>query len=438
MLAYQFPPDTGSVQRVRKFVQYLPEFGWKPVVVTRRLDFSRSADYTFVQDVSGAAQVVRVGFPDWFARFRAKVVAPSAPVESVTTLQTRIYPLPRSGFLRVVRNWYRTLRAWVVWPDSAVSWLPSAALASLRLISTKGIQVVYTVSPPHSVHLIGVFLKRLRGVRWAADFRDPWANDPDIPMPTLLHQKAHQWAERLVLKTADRVIATTDFHTEYLRGRLPAGDAARVKTITNGYDPEDMTDPPSLSGSRFRITYTGGFYASRSATPFLKALVRLRTHHPNLADQISIQIIGSSHELVVAEVKALNLQDVVQFPGYLEHRRAIREMAQSTVLLLVVHSDPLVARTSIPAKLFEYMATGRPILAISPPGAAAELVRMTGCGIVVDPSDVDGIEKAIVDFYRQYVRGEIVASHCAPEIFQRFHRRTLTQSLATLLDEIAY
>ncbi|MFH1884614.1 MAG: glycosyltransferase [Planctomycetota bacterium] len=437
VLAYQFPPDTGSVQRVKKYVQYLPEFGWQPIVLTRKISEYRNMDQASLHGLPETTQIVRVGPGDWFARIRARVVGQEKSVGKDNNIEAvNVSGQGRKRLLRWLRGLYRASHAWLIWPDSAVGWLPSAFLTSLRLVITKKIRVIYTVSPPHSTHLVGVVLKWLAGVRWLADFRDPWANDPDIPMPTRFHKEVHCWAERLVLRTADEIVTTTDFHTEYMRSRLPSSDSLRVHTITNGYDPQDMANLPPYSDSGFQITYAGGFYASRSVTPFLRALAQLQAHNPGIFEQVIVRFIGSNHELMTGEIASLGIQRIVRFPGYLDHRRTIEELARSAVLLLVVHSDPLVACTSIPAKLFEYMAIGRPILAISPTGSSAELVKSSGTGVVVDPSDVEGIENTILEFFRQHTCGELDGASYSPRNLERFHRRSLTESLAALLDEI--
>lgn len=433
LLAFQFPPDTGSVQRVTRYVQYLPDFGWDPVVVTRRIDSRAPADTSLLRQLESRAKILRVGPSPFWRRMRARLAPPAEASAGNTAPQTGRNRRGRHSTIRsLLRRCYHASRHWLVWPDTAITWLPSAFVAALRQIATGKVDAIYTVSPPHSVHLVGVALKRLTGVRWVADFRDPWASDPDILMPTRFHRAAHIWAEGLALKTADQLATTTDFHTEYIRGRLPREAASRVRTLSNGYDAAEMADLPAFPGHRFEITHAGGFGYSRQATPLLRALTQLRAHAPEVAEHVFVRFIGTPNPLLVAEVAGFGLQDRVEFADYLPHRRALEELARSAVLLLSVHSDPYVAQISIPAKLFEYMALGRPVLAVSPPGAAAALVDESGCGVVLHPDDIDAIERAIVEYYRRFTRGELHAV-CAPEVLQRFERRSLTKALSRLL-----
>lgn len=433
VLAFQFPPDTGSVQRVTRYVQYLPDFGWDPAVVTRRIDSHTPADISLLRQLESRAKILRVGPSPFWRRMRARLALPADA--SVGNTAPRMEPNRGRRYLTfrtLLRRCYHASRHWLVWPDAAITWLPSAFFAALRQIANGRVDAIYTVSPPHSVHLVGVVLKHLTGVHWVADFRDPWASDPDIVMPTRFHRAAHMWAEGLALKTADQLVTTTDFHTDYIRGRLPEEAAKRVRTITNGYDAEEMAGLPAFQCHRFEITYAGGFGNSRQATPLLRALTQLRAHAPEVARHVFVRFIGTPNPLLEAEVTEFGLESRVEFADHLPHRRALEELARSAVLLLSVHSDPYVAQICIPAKLFEYMAVGRPILAISPPGAAAALVEESGCGVVLHPNDIDGIERSIVEYYRQFMRGELQVV-CAPEVLRRFERRGLTEALSRIL-----
>jgi glycosyltransferase involved in cell wall biosynthesis len=431
VLAFQFPPETGSIQRVTRYVQYLPDFGWDPVVLTRRVDSHALADASLLGRVAGRAKIRRVGpFPLW-RRIRAGLAPRAASVATKTGPPGGQIRLNDKGFRGIARACFRTLRRWLLWPDEAIFWLPSALFAALRQMSTRKVDAVYTVSPPHSAHLVGAALKRLTGVRWVADFRDPWVNDPDLIVPTRLHRAAHSLAEIWVLKNADHLVTTTDFHTRYFRSRLPREASGRVQTITNGYDAEEVAGLPVYDGQRFDITYAGGFCCSRKATPFLRALSQLRARAPGVASQVFVRLIGGPNPPLEAEVAAFDLQGQVEFTGHLPHRRALEELARSAVLLLSVGGD-YIAQISVPAKLFEYMAIRRPVLAITPPGAAAALVEESGCGVVLHPDDVDGIERAILEYYRQFQRGELHAAS-APEVLRRFERRGLTETLSRLL-----
>ena len=436
IISYQFPPDTGSVQRVTKFVKYLPEFGWHPIVITRKIDTYRFSDTKNLKDISGDIKIIRTGFTNLLARMR----------KTFSGLMTNNYdinirPSTSSGSLgnntlfKRFKITYNKILDWIIWPDRAIGWMPFALFVAIKLVLTKNVRVVYIVSPPHSTHLVGVLLKLITRVKWVADFRDPWANDPDIHMPTKLHRLAHEWAEKIVVRSANQVITTTDFHTEYMKKRIPS-DCCHTHTITNGCDLADFENLPKVQSTEFIITYAGGFYAKRQPTSFFKALKHLHIQHPELANKIKVQFIGDSHKLTKNEVAKFDLYNCVQFTGYLDYRTTLEKLTKSSVFLLVVHNDKLIAQTSIPAKLFEYMAVGRPVLAISPPGAAAELVKVSQCGIVIDPGEIDKIEKAILNFYYQSLNNGLTKFSLKSEVLKQFDRKTLTKNLASLLNEV--
>jgi glycosyltransferase involved in cell wall biosynthesis len=421
------------VQRVTRFVQYLPEFGWDPVVITRRMNKASAGNLELLNLLQQHTRIIRVGPFAFWRRLRARV-AGSGHGPAVAAGAFPAFAAARSLNLRaMVRSAYRSLREFFVWPDAAIPWLPCAFFAALYQIATTKVDAVYTVSPPHSVHLVGAALRRLTGVRWISDYRDPWATDPDLILPTRLHGTAHRLAEGLCLRSADAVMATTNFHSNYIRSQMAADAAHRVHTVTNGYDAAEMTDLPEFKGTPFEIVYAGGFGYSRRATPLLSALQWLREREPEVFVGLSVRIIGTPNPLLTAEVQSFGLLEKVKFQTHMPHHQVLRELSQSAVLLLVVHSDEYVAQMCIPAKLFEYLATGRPILVISPPGSAAALVEESGAGAVLHPEDIEGIARAMVAFYRQYQRGELVRLD-SPDMLRRFERRSLTESLSKLLE----
>jgi glycosyltransferase involved in cell wall biosynthesis len=439
VLAYQFPPDGGSVQRVTRFVQYLPDLGWNPIVITRRMEKASEEVQELLDLLERRAKIIRVGpFPLWrqllvrMAGFgqRQPIASQCLTVQSTDSRR----PMRISGLLRsMLRSTYRTLREWFVWPDSAIWWLPSAFAAAIFQIASNRIDAIYVVSPPHSVHLLGIMLRRLTGVRLVADYRDPWATDMDIVTPTHLHRRAHVWAERICLRNADAVITTTDYHSDYVRTQIGEEAAHRVCTITNGYDAAAMENLPEYDGTHFEIVYAGAFAATRRLTPLLSAVQLLRDREPETFAHVSIRVIGKPNRLLESNVQAYGLSQKVRFQSHLPYRQVMRELSQSAVLLLVVHSDEYIAKTCIPAKLFEYLATPRPILAISPAGAAAALVEKFKAGVVLHPEDIEGIAQAVTEFYRQYRAGRLVR-HGSPEDIQRFERRSLTESLSRILE----
>ncbi len=441
ILSYQFPPDGGSIQRVKKYVQYLPEFGWDPVVVTHELEGVPGTEPAYAAGISRDVEILRRGKPgnqlSGVAEWLRKIVHRAENNGAESTKTGRPDEANTAGVkISPLRKFLRAARATFFWPDDCGWWVLPAVIAGRKRIKQGDISAIYTVTLPHSTSLAGYLLKKMTGLPWVQDFRDPWTDNSEMLVPTALHRAAHGWAESAVIRSADRVITTTENHASFVRFRL--GKAAdetdeKVVVITNGYDPEDLPSPMPEVTKKFVITYAGGFYGTRTPLPFFKALRAMRIRYPELNGRVFVRLIGNENPIVAAEIRQMELEDLVEWAGYMPHRKAIEEMASSSVLLVVVHNEPVLASFTIPAKVFEYMACRRPILAISPDGAAARLVRETKAGVVHEHEDVDGIMHSIADFYSKYQQN-CLTSEVSTQDLERFERRTLTQKLASLLN----
>jgi glycosyltransferase involved in cell wall biosynthesis len=438
IISYQFPPDIGSIQRVKKFVKYLPDYGWQPIVITRNINDYRVADLTSLEDINLDVPIIRTGLANLIPRIKkalSKRKKKSSSFAGDRKQNKKLNDSIQNNQLKY-SVLYHKLVSWFIWPDRAIGWLPFAFIAALKVLSHNRISAVYIVSPPHSMHLLGVLLQSITKVKWVADFRDPWSNDPDIAMPSPIHKFAHQKAEKVVIKSARKTITTTKYHAKYFENIIPL-NAKNIAVIPNGYDQQDFKDLQGYTRTGFTITYAGGFYASRTVTPFLKALSIINNEYPEILRNTIVQFIGNGQELIREELKQYNFSEIFRFLGYMDHTSTIKVLNQSAILLLVVHSDSIIAQLCIPAKLFEYMALQRPILAISPLGAAAEIVKSSGIGAVVDPKNIREIADSILKYYREYVKSSSEKYSVPEHILLKYERKELTRQLSFILNEIS-
>lgn len=405
MLAYYFPPHGGGgVQRTLKHVKYLPDAGFDPVVLTTRLNLSRMRDPMLAGEVAPGTVVIR---------------APELPLQLLKWVL--------GGALRRARL-PTGAAAYIGWPDETAGWMPAATWHAVRAARRHKPDVLYSTSSPVSAHLVGLAVSRATGIPWVADFRDPWTrNAPWDPAAKPLAGLSARLERRVVRSAAYVVVA--DERIELLG--IASDDGRRV-VIRNGVDPADVPPPvPRSAGPRFRISYVGTLYGGRDAAPVFAALRSLIERAVIDPGTLELRIVGAT-----ALAGDENLERLpVSRTGYVDHRTAIAEMAEADVLLLYAPPDHRWPA----AKIYEYLASGRPVLCVAgSDNFASQIVRELDAGPCVEPGDQTGVERAIEQLYRRWQRGELTVS---PEVreqtLRRFSRPVLARELATVLDAAA-
>ncbi|MDQ3858727.1 MAG: glycosyltransferase [Actinomycetota bacterium] len=327
----------------------------------------------------------------------------------------------RRGFDRLRRQVTITLRALLV-PDASVVWTATAIPAALRIVRREAIDVVLTTSPPGSVHLVGAAVRARTAARWVADLRDPLVG--------FAHRRREIRGERalarVVAHRADAVVAASEGVAESMRHLVPS---LAVRVVENGCDFDEFDGLPYRGGDRFRITHTGTFLGRRSPRPFLEALRR--------ADgEVVARFVGGVPPRHREWIDANGLGDRVELVPFVSRREALALQRDSEALLLLVPEAEGRGRSVLTAKIFEYLAAERPILAAVPPdGDAAALVRELGVGVVVPPDDVEAIATALANLERRWREGRLNGSPLAGETRTRLSRRARVEQLAAILRE---
>jgi glycosyltransferase involved in cell wall biosynthesis len=438
-VTFHFPPDAevGGL-RAQKFVKYLPQFGWQPHVLTTHerhyasLDRSRLAEVESARiertwmatDPATAFVRARASLAPWVPGCREGdggrlVVAAPARADARAT-----WPQPE-GLRRAVIMLSRA-------PDPQIGWLPPAVVRALRLRRRDGFDAVLTSGPPQTCHLIGLCLKRLTGVPWAADFRDPWVGNPwggATSTPTV--RAMNRVFERWTIRTADRVITTNEIQRDVLQARYPQCRAFVI--IPNGFDADDCRKVPEPPPSgRFTIVYVGTLYGRRSVGNFLRAVAELISAGRIASGDVLVALVGVRNTVALAPEIARVLAPALEFVGAVGHTEALAWMRRAHILLLLAQDQP----EQVPAKTFEYLAMGGSILAVTGEGATAALMHETG-GTVV-PDQVEPIKAAIEAGYAAFRSGGLrpAAAPWTRTALARFDRRQLTRELVDVLDDM--
>jgi len=411
LVTRHFPPGGGGgVQRPLKFASHLPALGIETHVLA--------------PDVPGAEDAeLELPTQAWIHRVRYVGPRSGRPSEQLVAKQ---------GLSRVGTQAALLGRRLLV-PDENVPWSTIATPFAIRLVRREGIDVVLTTSPPPSLHLLGATVKRTTGAAWVADLRDPLTSHP--------HRRGYEsrlarvkestvgGVGRLVASQADAIVAASEPIAEEMRALEPKG---KVVTIANGCDFDDFAGLEHHTSDRLRITHAGHFHGKRDPRPFLRALAE------SGLDNVVVRFAGDFRVADREYAEALGLGDRVELLGEVSRRRSLELQRDSDVLLLLIPESGGRGKDVLTGKIYEYLAAERPILAAVPPdGAAAQLVREAGAGVVVPSDDVEGLRDALLDLHRQWQEGRLDGTPLSPEWRARLSRGSRVEELADVLRSVA-
>lgn len=419
IITYYWPPCGGSgVQRWLKFVKYLPQFGWTPYVCTPENPAFNLRDESLLKDVPEEAEVLRL--PIW-EPYRLLGKLTSQKEESPV-----VFPKTRKSWASLVSTF---IRGNFFIPDPRIFWVKPASRFLEDLIQQEKISHMVTTGPPHSVHLIGLRLKkRIPSVKWIADFRDPWSEWHllDDFLTTRPVKEIHRYLERKIITRADAVLTVTP----YLAQRFSMRGGRKITCITNGYDDEDFIGIDYHRTDHFTIRHVG---LLRDAGPFMNAFKNAVAANEDFGRLARIEFIGVVHDDFRKRVQEdKTLRHRVNFMPYIPHEQLKTVYSKTDLLLLVIPDVPL-ARGYLPGKLFEYLACCRPVIGLGPEdGDAAEVLKNTGSGSMAGWKNVTGLTNLLLGYFRQWQNGDnLITTNAA-----RYSRKNLTADLVNMLNTL--
>ena len=411
-IAYDYPPlGGGGVLRSVKFVKYLPDLSWEPIVITSTKNAVGVKDETLFDEI-----------PAFVRHYRVRAITPYFFFRCLKRLK-----------LLPIRHYLDT-RFCI--PDKMIGWVPFVVKQAKKIIDEEKIDLIYTTSPPHSTHLIGYFLKkRYPHIPWVADFRDAFCENPfRVVKPKSFRDKIEQKLERKYIKRADSLIFNT--YASFNTHKNKYGDLLTRKSfvIPNGFDSEDFRNLPTFSkDARFTILHTGGIYGIRSITPLVKALELFIDRHKKESGKIKIEFIGyainQEEKNMVASSKVSHF---FEFRDFLSHRECLAEMRNSDLLLLITGKGESVVM--IPGKFYEYLGAGVPVLALSEKGELTKIIQECNAGEWCTLNDYDKIAKLIHKFYANRNNKSFFKPDNA--MIMRYDRKNLTRQLSTVFNRL--
>jgi hypothetical protein len=402
IITHAFPPAGGpGVQRMLKFVKYLPEFGWRPVVLTANPDAYEVLDETMMGEVPAATPVHRVADPN------------------ISRLRPAFNRFKMGKVLSAV-NVAMNL------PDEHRFWARNARKTACRIVSQYQPSVMLSSSPPASAHTLAMWIRRRFQVTWVADFRDPWSENPQTryyPGYRALNRRM----ERRVLSCCDHVTTVSPPWVEMFQ-RLSKRPPQHVTLIENGYDEGDVEPLPPPRTERFTISYAGTFSSRSRPDAFVAAVTRLVSAQRIPLREFRVALAGKN-----VAAYAPNRPPFENF-GYLSHSK-LKELRRESDLLLLVLDDAPASRGVYSGKVFEHLACNRPTLCIThPENVAAKLIVKARGGVVVQHRPA-AIAETISSFHRDWKAG-VFDYFPDWEVIRRFTRRRLTRRLAETFERM--
>lgn len=422
IITYYWPPAGGpGVQRWLKFVKYLPSFGVQPHVYIPENPTYPLTDEGLLAEVSPEAILVKKRITEPYAW--ASVFSKG----NTKKISSGIIPdKKKQSALQSLMLW---VRGNLFIPDARVLWVRPSVHFLADYIQQHGIDTVITTGPPHSLHLIGLGLKQKATIKWIADFRDPWTTigyHKELKLSKYAANK-HKTLESRVLNTADAILVTSPT----TRKEFMELTDKPISVITNGYDNETIVKQPL--DDKFTLAHIGSFLSERNPRVLWQALAELVNDNPEFAEKFRLKLIGAVSREVLNSIADYGLNSYVDNLGYVSHAEAVAQQRKSQVLLLIEIDRP-ETKCIIPGKLFEYMVSNRPILAIGPEGAdMAEIVKTTNTGVFALYTEKQKIKDTLIQYFAEYQKGTL-KSHAIG--LQHYSRKNLTEQLASLLKSV--
>ena len=425
IITYYWPPAGGpGVQRWLKFTKYLPEFGYEPHVYIPDNPSYPILDETLAKDIHPKVKIIKKSI--WEPYQIAEKLNPKNKSykgghfekKESQSLMSKLSVFVRGNFFI---------------PDARKFWIKPSIHFLKEYLQKEGIETIVTSGPPHSMHLIGLGLKELNPeINWIADFRDPWTQisyHKELKL-TSWAAKKHEDLEHKVMTKANVVLATSYADGENFKKI----GAQHVEVITNGF--EEVKKVVNKDQEHFHITYSGGLEMLRNPLALWKALAELTKTNQSFKQDLKLNFYGSLADDVKQTILDSGLGSNLDVHGYVSHQKSLDAINKANILVLT-NFDNEASKGIIPGKLFEYIATNNPIIALGPDDADVQrILSETKAGEYFNHRDIDALKKYILNVYKQWLANPNNVYPTNQEEVSKFNRKNLTQRLSEVIDNM--
>jgi glycosyltransferase involved in cell wall biosynthesis len=424
IITYYWPPSGGAgVQRWLKFAKYLPEYGWEPVIYTPSNPEVPAIDNSLMKD---ADNIDVIKTPIWepytfYKRFTGRKSSEKINAGFIKDKNTN----------ETLENISTFIRGNFFIPDARKFWIKPSVKFLLKYVKENKIDVIISTGPPHSMHLIALKLKQKTGIKWVADFRDPWTNIDfykDLKL-TKRSDRKHRNLENKVLTNADCVISVG----QTLSNELKSIGAKNIYTITNGFDANDIPNIKPQLDREFTILHIGSINRDRDHEIFWNAIKELITKDHKFKQNLRIKFIGKVDVAILNKIDKLMLKDNFSFIEYMSHDKIIAELMKAQLLYLPINNTPN-AKGILTGKFFEYLASKRPILAIGLlQSDIAEILNKTKAGKIFGFEDKEGVGEYIYAKFNDFTENK---NQILDSGIDEYSRTNLSKKLSDLLNTV--
>lgn len=431
IISYYWPPTGGSgVQRWVKFAKYLPQEGWQPVIYTPENPEQLAVDASLEAEVPAEAEIVKTRIIEpyeLYRKFLRKSGHGEAAVE-VNPVNAQNKSLLQKAAMWVRGNLFR--------PDPRCLWIGPSVRFLKNYLKDHPVDLIVSTGPPQSMHMIGRRLSLETGLPWIADFRDPWTKIFYFKHLSMMPstQKWHRRMEKKVLDDASAVVAVSPL----VQQEFQVMTQTSVELITNGFDECDFPEGRAEKAAGgpdndFVITHTGLFAADGNPTVLWKVLADKCKADDSFRKHLKIKLVGKTDSQITGSLEAAGLSDNVINLGYQPHAVAVEEQRAASLLILPLRKEPEY-KAVLPGKLFEYLASWRPVLGIGQTdGAMSIILNTTKTGLVLDWNDEASLARFIELCWQRHLKGELTVEDAD---LTQFTRKELTRRMAALFDRV--
>lgn len=414
IITYYWPPAGGpGVQRWLKFVKYFRDYGIEPVVYAPENPSYPLIDEDFVSEIPQGIEIIKTPIREPYRL--AKVFSKKKTKQfSSGIISKKDSSLLEKSMLYIRGNFFI--------PDARIGWVKPSVNYLSTYLSKNPVDVLITTGPPHSMHLIGMELKKKTGVKWIADFRDPWTTihyHSSLKLNKKSQQK-HKGLEALVLNTADEIVVTSPS----TKKEFEAITKKPISVITNGYDTDEKIQVSV--DSKFSISHIGSLLSGRNPKILWEVLEEISQSNPLFKSDLKLKFAGAVSEEVKESLAEKGLIENTEFLGYISHKEAIEQQHSSQILLLV-EIDSEETRAILPGKLYEYMVANRPIIALGPEDSdIEEIIKNTETGKFFTYKEKLGLKEIILKYYKEFNEGSLkiqsreIVAYSRKELTKRF------------------
>jgi len=414
---YWFPAGGPGVQRWTKFVKYLPDFEITPIVYIPEnpyypiIDDQTTEDFSKIKILKHPIKEPSRFFSFFLKNKTKKISSGIIPNEKKQSFLDKILLYFRGNFFI---------------PDARVFWIKPSVVFLEKYIAENQIETVITTGPPHSLHLIGLRLKERLDINWIVDFRDPWTSifyHKELKL-SKKSAKKHKELEQKILQTTDKIIVTSPS----LKTDFSQITTKPIRIITNGYDVEQI-EKQTLD-KKFSIAHIGSFLSKRNPVVLWKVIREIIQENKEFKTDFELKLAGVVSQEILDTIQKFGLSSFVKNLGYLSHKDSVIEQRKSQILLLI-ESDSEETKMILPGKLYEYMASHRPILAIANQNSdIRKLITQTNTGVFCDYTETEKLKQTIINYHKTYKENNL---RTYPIGLQFFSRKKLTEKLADLV-----